>query len=194
MDPKNTPQFGSFGLEDLRGQTPGQARPKVTTVDMVLRHPNHLAIIAALNTLSSGNEEDVAGACERVKNLLENDGVTIRVAANRREDDGTGNFRDVPVVVNNQRVANFGNFSIWARKPRAEDADEDAAANRGVMIYKSWGRQGQRGFVRRFLDATNTTLRALIGLKPATQGTGETIPEGRAPATASAGDRPVDIE
>lgn len=187
--------FGSFGLEDLRGTDPAKAKAKVSTVDMVLRHPNHLAITAALAALASGQDEDVAGTCEKVKNLLESDGVTIRVAANRREDDGTGNWRDVPQIINGQRVANFGNFSIWARKPRLEDADEDAAANRGVMVFKSWGRQGQRGFVKKFLDATNATLRTMLGVAKPAGTPGDAIPEGHAAtAQASAGDAPVDLE
>jgi len=184
--------FGSFGLEDLRVTDPSKVKSKVSTVDMVLRHPNHQAIVVALAALATGEEEDVAGICEKVKNLLEGDGVTIRVASNRREEDGTGQWRDVPQIVNGQRVANFGNFSIWARKPRDEDADEDAAANRGVMVFKSWGRQGQRGFVRKFLEATNATLRAMLGVAKSA-GTGDAIPEGHA-ARASAGNESVDLD
>lgn len=197
MDPKNS--FGSFGIEDLRGESAGKARPKVNTVDMVLRHPNHGAIVALCAGLAAGTEEDVAGAANRIKTLLESDGVTVRIAATRREDDGTGSggTREVPVVVNGQRVANFGVASLWARKPRAEDeADSEGAANRGVMIWKSWGPQGRRGFVQRFMHAANATLRNLLGAqKPATGGTGDAIPEGHAaPAAASAGDAPVDLE
>lgn len=189
-------QFGSFGIEDLRGQAAG-AKPKVNTVDMVLRHPNHAAIVALCTGLAAGTEEDVAGAAGRIKALLESDGVTVRVAATRREDDGTGSggTREVPVIVDGQRCANFGIASIWARKPRAEDeADSEGAANRGVMIWKSWGQQGRRGFVQKFMAATNATLRALIGAKPAGQPSGESIPEGRATAPATAGDAPVELD
>lgn len=194
MDPKNS--FGSFGIEDLRGEA---AKGKVTTVDMVLRHPNHGAIVALCAGLAAGTEEDVAGAANRINGLLESDGVTVRVAATRREDDGTGSggTREVPVIVNGQRVANFGVASLWARKPRAEDeADSEGAANRGVMIWKSWGPQGRRGFVQRFMQAANATLRNLLGTqKPASTGAGDSIPEGHAaPAAASAGDAPVDLE
>lgn len=188
-------QFGSFGIEDLRG--PGSARPKVNTVDMVLRHPNHGAILGVLAALSGGTEEDVAGAANRIKTLLESDGVCVRVAATRRDDDGTGTggTREVPVIVAGQRVANFGIASIWARKPRAEDeTNEEAAANRGVMIWKSWGRQGQRGFVRKFMDATNATLRVLLGTAKAAAPAGDQIPEGHAVASGSAGDAPVDLQ
>lgn len=188
-------QFGSFGIEDLRG--PATGKPKVNTVDMVLRHPNHVAIVALCSALSAGTEEDVAGAAGRIKTLLESDGVCVRVAATRRDDDGTGTggTREVPVIVNGQRCANFGIASIWARKPRVEDADEEAAANRGVMIWKSWGRQGQRGFVRKFMDVTNATLRALLGTAKAAGTTGDAIPEGHAaPVGASAGDAPVDLQ
>lgn len=187
-------QFGSFGVEELRGQTPG-AKAKVSTVDMVLRHPNHNVIVALAGEVASGKTEDVAGAMHSLVKLLEDDGICIRVAATRREDDGQGNWRDVPQVIDGKRVANFGNFSVWARKPRSEDQDEDAAANRGVMVYKSWGRQGQRGFVKKFLEATNATLQKMLGVSGAAKaGTGEQIPEGHAqPAATSAGDAPVDL-
>lgn len=173
---------GGFGLSNLRSGT--AQRQKAKTVDVRLFHPNEAAILEICDSLAKGTTEDVAGAAQSMRNLLTQDGIYVRVAASRREDDGTGQMVDRPIVVNGQRVANFGSFSVWAAKPAAEDSEE--GDNRGKMIYRSWGQQGRRGFVQKFVDFVNTTLRGQTA-KPTTPATAE-VPEGHAPVASGGGE------
>lgn len=182
---------GGFGLSTLRQ---GQAqRQKAKTVDVRLFHPNEAAITQICEDLAKGSTEDVAGAASKIRDLLTQDGIYVRVAASRREDDGTGTLVDRPLIVNGQRVANFGSFSVWAAKPSSEDSED--GDNRGKMIYRSWGQQGRRGFVQRFVDFVNETLRKAVAPKTPAGGKTTEIPEGHASApAASGGEQQVELE
>lgn len=176
-----------FGLSDLRSEAAGTTKKKRTeTIDVRLQHPHEEKILEALRAIADGSENDVAGAAKRIEEILTSDGVYLRVAANRKVQNDAGDWVDEPMKDDDgKRKANFGSFSIWAAKP--VDTDEDADANRGKMLYRSWAQgKGRKGFVKRVEDFVNSLLQAMVGAKKPASNAVPQIPEGHAPAEPAA--------
>lgn len=179
----------AFSMDTATEAASDSGQGKADRLKVRLAHPQEGPILALLDTLASGDAEDVAGVAEQAKSLLQGDGIFVVHSTRKVGGDNAGDFytyQGKPAVPMNQ-------FSLWVRDPDGEAARNAAKGNSG-MIYKSW-RQNGRGpsFVRKFLDHCNALLRKRLGLdndgNPVAQTAGD-LPTG----TAGPSDRSAETE
>lgn len=167
-----TPTPASVDMDALlaaRGET---AKPKAERFLVRLPHPEEKAIVAALDSLESGETENAGEVLADIRRRLTTNGIAVSYSTTKLDRD-TGRVTDERILVDGKEVVSAGVFMIYLKMP-------DPTAELQGQVYKSFGPnsgRNRRGWNPTFLEIVNQQFRTAIG-STAGQATADSVPDG----------------
>lgn len=171
MDQNPAPASVSMdALRAARGDI--AAKPKAERYLVRLPHPEETAIVAALDSLESGEVENATEVLADIRRRLLGNGVTVSFSTTKLDYE-TGKVTDERIMVDGKECVATAAWMLYLQHP---DPTQDLQG----QVFKSFGpRSGRnrRGWTSTFLDIVNGQFRTAIG-STAGQAPADEIPDG----------------